>query len=103
MFSPPLLLFGDNISATYLVVNPILHSRTTHVEINYHFVREKVSNGSLVVHFTLFESQLVDILNKALPTQRFLALRNRLTIVPRPMILREDVRTNNILLSGDWS
>ena len=56
MFSPPLLLFCDNISATYLVVNPILHSRTKHVEIDYHFVHEKVSNGSLVVHFTLFES-----------------------------------------------
>ena len=51
-FSPPPLLFCDNISATYLDVNPILHSRTKHVEIDSHFIRKKVSNGTLVVHFT---------------------------------------------------
>ena len=44
-FSPLPLLFYDNISATYLAANPILHSQTKHVEIDYHFVREKVSNG----------------------------------------------------------
>lgn len=99
-FSPPPLLFCDNISACYLIVNPILHSWTKHVEIDYHFVHEKVSNGSLAVHFTPFESQLVDIMTKALPTQRFLALHSKLMVLPRPVILRGDVRTNNVLLSG---
>ena len=51
-FSPLPLLFYDNISATYLVANPILHSQTKHVEIDYHFVSEKVSNGPLAIHFT---------------------------------------------------
>ena len=100
-FSPLLLLFYDNLSATYLAANPILHSQTKHVEIDYHFVREKISNGPLVVHFTHSESQLADIMTKALPTQRFLTLRNKLTVLPRPMILRGDLRTNNILPSGD--
>ena len=67
-FFPSLLLFCDNISATYLTANPILHSRTKYVEIDYHFVLEKVSNGSLDVHFTLLESQLADIMTKTLPT-----------------------------------
>ena len=96
-FSPPPLLFCDNISATYLVANPILHSRTKHVEIDYHFIH---SNGSLDVHFIPYESQFADIMTKSLPTQRFLALCSKLTVLSRPVILREDVRTNNILPSG---
>ena len=43
---PPLILCV-NISATYLAVNPILHARTKHVEIDYHFVRERVFHCSL--------------------------------------------------------
>ena len=87
-FSSPPLLFCDNVSATYLTINPILHSGTKHVEIDYHFVHEKVSIGSLVVHFTPFESQLANIMTRTLPTQRFLALCSKLTVLPRPMILR---------------
>ena len=52
-FSPPPLLLCDNISVTYLAANPILHFRTKHVEIDYHFIH---SNGSLDVHFTPYES-----------------------------------------------
>ena len=86
-FSPPPLLFCDNISATYVAVNPILHSRTKHVEIDYHFVHEKVSIGSLVVHFTPFESQLANIMTRTLPTQ-VSCIVQQAHISPRSMILR---------------
>lgn len=39
--SPPLLLC-DNISAIYLAVNPVFHSQSKHIEIDHHFIREKV-------------------------------------------------------------
>ena len=32
----------DNLSATYLTTNPILHARTTHIDVDHHFIREKV-------------------------------------------------------------
>ena len=35
-------LFGDNISSIHLATNPMFHARTKHVEIHYHFIREKV-------------------------------------------------------------
>ncbi|WKA01874.1 hypothetical protein VitviT2T_020126 [Vitis vinifera] len=46
---PPLILY-DNINATYLATNPILHARTKHVEIDYHFVRECVLQRSLSLY-----------------------------------------------------
>lgn len=45
--STPPMLFCDNVSATYLAFNPVFHARTKHVEIDYHFVRERVARGAL--------------------------------------------------------
>lgn len=69
-----------------------MHALTKHVEIDYHFVRERVINQSLKVKFTPSNEQLADPLTKTLPTQRFLSLRSKLTILHRPISLREDVR-----------
>ncbi|XP_049411223.1 uncharacterized mitochondrial protein AtMg00810-like [Solanum stenotomum] len=41
-------MFFDNISALYMIVNPVLHDRTKHVEMDYHIAREKVARGHLV-------------------------------------------------------
>lgn len=50
-FTPP-VLSRDNLSATHLAANPILHARTKHIEIDYHFIRDHVFNKSLLVKFT---------------------------------------------------
>ena len=41
LFQPPIMYY-DNLNTTYLAINPILHSQAKHVEIDYHFVRERV-------------------------------------------------------------
>ena len=47
----PPILHCDNLSALYMIVNPVFHGRTKHIELDYHYVREKVALGSLETHF----------------------------------------------------
>ena len=88
----PLTLYCDDLSATHLAANPVLHSRAKHVEINYHFIRDKVLHHHIHVWFTSSEAQLADIMTKGLPTQWFLFLRTNLIVLPRPMSLWGDVK-----------
>ncbi|KAF5813031.1 putative RNA-directed DNA polymerase [Helianthus annuus] len=79
-------LWCDNLGATYLSANPVFHARTKHVECDYHFVREKVAQGKLQVKFISTHDQIADVFTKPLPSQRFLMLRSKLQVVPRPQL-----------------
>lgn len=79
------ILFCDNLSALYMTVNPVLHDRTKHVEMDYHFVREKVARGQLITHFVRSQDQLADIHTKALTKQQFAAFRSKLGVVDPPL------------------
>lgn len=81
-FSP--LILTDNISATYLAANPIFHARTKHIEIDHHFLRDRVVKGTLLVRHTPSDDQIADILTKSLGTQKFLGFRLKLCVLHRP-------------------
>ncbi|XP_019157555.1 PREDICTED: uncharacterized protein LOC109154145 [Ipomoea nil] len=86
-FSPasPPKLWCDNLGATYLCANPVFHARTKHVEIDYHFVRNKVAKKELQVHFISTKDQLADIFSKGLSGPRFTFLRGKINVAaPQP-------------------
>ncbi|KAB2600999.1 hypothetical protein D8674_002004 [Pyrus ussuriensis x Pyrus communis] len=60
------LLHCDNISAMALATNPILHSKAKHIEIDCHFVRERVQQGIILLQFVASSEQFADILTKGL-------------------------------------
>ncbi|KAL9261896.1 Retrovirus-related Pol polyprotein from transposon RE1-like protein, partial [Drosera capensis] len=76
----PVRLFCDNVSASYLVLNPVLHACTKHVAVDYYFVRERMSHGDLIVRYVPTHLQLADIFTKALSSDRFEFLRSNLGV-----------------------
>jgi hypothetical protein len=65
------LVYCDNISAVYLSTNPVQHKCTKHVDIDLHFIREKVAIGQVRILHVLTTSQFVDIFMKGLPSSVF--------------------------------
>lgn len=70
-------LFVDNQAAIKLISNPVYHKRSKHIDIKYNFIREKVELGYLSVKYISSNMQLSDFLTKALPTNKFVLLRNQ--------------------------
>jgi transposase InsO family protein len=96
LFSAP-CLWVDNIGALSLSSNPVFHARTKHVEVDYHFIREKVFNKDLVAHYISTADQPSDIFTKGLTSARFLLLRDKLMVRSLPISLREDVNHTHSL------
>lgn len=65
------LIYCDNVSAVYLSSNPVHHQRTKHVEIDIHFVRDKVAFGQVRVLHVPSSHQFADIFTKGLPSSLF--------------------------------
>ena len=74
------LVYCDNISAVYMTSNPVQHQRTKHIEIDLHFVRERVAIGDLRVLHVPASSQYADIFTKGLPTSVFTEFRSSLNM-----------------------
>jgi len=70
----------DNQSAIAVAKNPELHSRTKHIDIRHHFIRDCVENGMIQVHYCPTKEMIADILTKALPKHQFQALRAQLGV-----------------------
>lgn len=81
--TPP-SLWCDNLGATYLCANPMFHARTKRVDVNYHFVRDKVASSDPRVRFVSTQDQVANIFTKLLSVKRFEMLRGKLNVVSLP-------------------
>ena len=90
------VLHCDNIGATYLAANPVMHSRTKHIDLDFHFVRERVAIKALQIAVVSSKDQLADIMTKPLPAPRFQQLCSSLTVLPLQLGSRGGVRASTV-------
>lgn len=76
----PPIVYCDNLSTVLLAANPVLHARTKHMELDLHFVREKVQSKLISVTHLSSKDQTADALTKPLPKDRFFLLRSKLRV-----------------------
>ena len=74
-------IFCDNRRVIAITENPVQHSRTKHIDIRYHFIREHVMNGTIELHFVPSEKQLADIFTKPLDEYTFSRLVSELGLL----------------------
>ena len=82
------IIWMDNLSAKYLTTVPIFHSRSKHLEIDFHFVQDKVTTNAMHVCYLSSKDQIADIHTKSLPKRQFCHLRSRLSVHSHPIQLK---------------
>jgi hypothetical protein len=78
--SQPTALWVDNQSAIRLVKNPEMHSRTKHIGVRFHYIRDQVANGQIKVEYISTTQQLADCLTKPLMKTKLEENRQKLGI-----------------------
>nr|GEY76854.1 retrotransposon protein, putative, unclassified [Tanacetum cinerariifolium] len=71
-------IYCDSKSAIAISCNPVQHSRTKHIVVRYHFIKEHVEKGTIELYFVKTDYQLADLFTKALPADHFNYLVRRL-------------------------
>ena len=76
-----LTIYCDNTNTINISKNPVQHSRTKHIEIRHHFIRELVEDGTFTLEFIHTDDQKVDFFTKPLDSKRFEFLRQTIGVI----------------------
>eukprot|EP00253_Pinus_taeda_P007410 PITA_07410 len=77
----PISILCDNTSAISISKNPVMHSKTKHIPIKYHFLREQLLEQKVKLEYVPSKEQVADIFTKPLPGETFEYLRQKLGVV----------------------
>ncbi|KAG8473962.1 hypothetical protein CXB51_033910 [Gossypium anomalum] len=80
-YTKPITLYCDNQAAISIAHNPIHHDRTKHVEIDRHFITEKINKGEICVSYLPTRQQVADVLTKSLSRKMFEEIMGKLGLI----------------------
>jgi hypothetical protein len=83
-YDEPIPIYCDNTSAINISKNPVMHSKTKHIPIKYHFLQEQVAEKNIRVEYVGTKEQLEDIFTKPLPWEAFECLCQRIRVIYTP-------------------
>ncbi|XP_039137235.1 uncharacterized protein LOC120274764 [Dioscorea cayenensis subsp. rotundata] len=101
IFDDPIPIWCDNRSCIAIAKNPVLHGRTKHIDVKYHFIRELVTENSIQLLFCNTEEQLADIFTKCVDAKKLYKFRDLLGICSlqsrgRNVGVTEDIKDTEI-------
>nr|GFA36693.1 hypothetical protein [Tanacetum cinerariifolium] len=76
-------IYCDSKSAIAMSCNPVQHTRTKHIDVRYHVIKDHVEKGTIELYFVGTEYQLADLFTKSLPEARFKFLVEKLGMMSR--------------------
>ncbi|MCO5553249.1 hypothetical protein L7F22_006770 [Adiantum nelumboides] len=74
-------IYTDSQSTLAIARNPVFHARTKHIEVHYHYVRERLSAGEISLAYVPTQNNLVDLFTKALSRENLEAFRKDLGLL----------------------
>nr|GEU53491.1 retrovirus-related Pol polyprotein from transposon TNT 1-94 [Tanacetum cinerariifolium] len=91
-----ILMYSDSKSAIAISCNPVQHSKTKHINIRYHFIKEHVEKGTVKIYFVGKKYHLADLFTKALPKECFEYLVHCIVIIMAHQQLVADVHPDKL-------
>nr|GEY74318.1 retrovirus-related Pol polyprotein from transposon TNT 1-94 [Tanacetum cinerariifolium] len=76
-------IYCDSKSAIAISCNPVQHTRTKHIDVRYHFIKDHVEKGTIELYFVGTEYQLADLFTKSMPEDLFKFLVEKLGMMSR--------------------
>jgi hypothetical protein len=83
-YDDPIPIYCDNTSFISISKKPVMHSKTKHIPIKYHFLQEQVAEKNIIVEYVGTKEQVSDIFTKPLLREAFEYLRQRLGVISTP-------------------